>query len=183
VPRDRISLVGGAVERVAATYAPVDVRVDPPARLGGRAARVLAIGITAPDDGLGRLHDALEAALEQVGFRPDGRRFRAHLTLARPRGRAGVIDRDAIAAVASSTAEVGWRADAIVLFESELTGLGARHHPIVVAPLAGDPGSSDADGTIGEASGQRPTAPVRGSSSTCRSPRGPASSPPSDSST
>jgi 2'-5' RNA ligase len=183
VPLDRVGPIADAVGRVAAAGAPLEVRAGPAPRLGRGAPHVLAIGIAAADDGLERLRASLDGALAEVGIEPDPSPLRAHLTLARPRGRSGVVDPGRVAPVTQALAAVRWRADALVLFESELTPTGARHRPVRVAPLAAEPGSSDGDGRIAEAPGQRPTAPSKGTASTCRSPSERASSPPSDSST
>lgn len=48
-----------------------------------RRARVLWTGIGGETDILGSLQQRIEQALEPFGFKPEGRRFTAHLTLAR----------------------------------------------------------------------------------------------------
>ncbi|HEY3524475.1 MAG TPA: RNA 2',3'-cyclic phosphodiesterase [Candidatus Limnocylindrales bacterium] len=179
-PRALIPGIGEAVRAPAADQEAFPLWIDGPALVLARSG-VLALRL-ADAEPLIRLRDQLDATLERIGVAREGRPFRAHVTVARSRGRQRV-DRSVTDVVAAAVAGTGWRAEEVVLFESHLGPAGARHDRMVVAALGPRPAAGRADGRIGEASGQRPTAQVRGSQSTCRSPSERASSPPSDYST
>jgi 2'-5' RNA ligase len=51
-----------------------------------RRPRVLWIGLDGEIGGLSNLRDQLQAALEELGFKPENRSFRPHLTLGRFKG-------------------------------------------------------------------------------------------------
>jgi 2'-5' RNA ligase len=92
----------------------------------GRAGRAQTLwaGI-APDDGLSRLHDRIERALQRVGVPPDRRAFLPHITLARFGAGTtpiGVLP-EKLAALASMPCEV----DAFSLYESSLGRDGAAY--------------------------------------------------------
>lgn len=87
-----------------------------------RHPRVLRLELTAGPD-LELLQDRLERGGEQIGFPPEGRPFRPHVTLGRVREGhrlpAGAMDR--IEAIPAGT---GFLAERVVLFESRLTPAG-----------------------------------------------------------
>lgn len=137
---DRVEAVAGAVRAVAAMSAPFDVR------LAGAGAfptperpRALWLGVEDGAAELGDLAARLDAELARLGWAPDERPFRAHLTLARSDGvRAGPrLARRLMAAADDFSAP--WHAGTIVLFESRTGGGPARYVPLVEARLAGPP--------------------------------------------
>ena len=130
--------VGRAVEEIAATASPFDIR------LAGAGAfpdpsrpRALWLGIADGAPELATLARALNTALVDRGWSPDDRPFRPHLTVARSDGvRAGPrIARALIAA--SAGLSIGWQARSVVLFESLTGGGPARYVPLRDAPFAG----------------------------------------------
>ena len=86
VPDDRVPAVSAALEGAVADTAPIALAA---AGLGGfpslRSARVLWAGITAGVPELARLAAAIDRALTPLGFPPEGRSFRGHLTIGRVR--------------------------------------------------------------------------------------------------
>ncbi len=103
-----------------------------------RKPRALWLGIEQGAAELGALARALDPALEPLGWPPDDRPYRPHLTVAR-------LDRSSIAssgAVADElqAAAAGWsssfRADRVVLFRSHLGGGQPRYEPLVAVTLA-----------------------------------------------
>jgi 2'-5' RNA ligase len=84
----------------------------------GKAA-VLWLGLAAGAVEAKRLAAAVEAACRASGLAPDERPYRAHITLARPRTRAG----EAVPDLPAPPALGPWLADEFVLFESH-TGRG-----------------------------------------------------------
>lgn len=102
-----------------------------------RKPRALWLGIERGAEELGALADALDPALEPLGWPRDDRPYRPHLTVAR-------LDRSSISsggAVADElrAAATGWRtafrADRVVLYRSHLGGGPPRYEPLVVIPL------------------------------------------------
>lgn len=92
-------------------------------------------GVT-PHDELTRLHKKVDQALVRLGLTPEGRAYLPHVTLARlPRsaGRGPAIDRWRAdhAALASPVFELGH----LILYESHLTGEGARYEAVARWPL------------------------------------------------
>jgi 2'-5' RNA ligase len=87
---------------------------------------------------LGRLHHNIESALVRAGFRPEGRKFRPHVTLARVRGETGHH-------LANFLAEHSTYRDGPVsvtgfsLFVSHLTRNGAIYEAAETYPLSGAP--------------------------------------------
>jgi 2'-5' RNA ligase len=99
--------------------------------------RVLWAGVTAGVPVLRALAGALDRALEPLGFPPEARPFRGHLTIGRvrsPRGLATLAQ-----AVASAEAhDLGtWAAREVVLYESRLRPSGAVYVPLARHPLGG----------------------------------------------
>lgn len=132
--------LGEAVTAVAAAGRPFPVEL---AGAGGFPSlarpRALWLGIVAGAPELGALAAALGEALEPLGWPPDHRAYRPHLTVART---------DAIgpaaasaSAVALAAAAADWRtaftAEHVALYRSHLGHGPARYQPLVEAPLGG----------------------------------------------
>jgi 2'-5' RNA ligase len=126
-----------AVARVAASNPPIE------AELGGAGTfppsgrpRTLWIGLTAGVDALTALAAAVGRELVAVGWPPDDRLFRAHLTLARSDGiGVGRLVADRLAAVMTDR-RIPVAIEAVGLFESVTGGGPARYVPIVERALA-----------------------------------------------
>jgi 2'-5' RNA ligase len=103
----------------------------------GRHPRTLWLGVDRGNDGLERLANAVEAPLARLGWPPDARPRRPHLTIARTDATQGAVSH-AIADALAAAAE-GWRApfdaSALTLFRSHLGGGPPRYEAIVEAPL------------------------------------------------
>jgi 2'-5' RNA ligase len=100
--------------------------------------RVLWLGVNDGHGLLAALHSGVERALEQLGFKPEGRRFTPHLTLGRTRDG----DRDAVAEQVSGLAHSasfddigGFTVDQLTLYKSTLGPSGAVHEIIDTFPL------------------------------------------------
>jgi 2'-5' RNA ligase len=94
---------------------------------GARNPRVLWIGVDAGPE-LAALQADLEKALEQEGFPPEDRAFKAHLTLGRVKGRDRLDKAMAELAARSGDDFGGMTATKIALFESRLRPDGADYH-------------------------------------------------------
>lgn len=100
------------------------------------AMRVVWAGLEGEIAVVRRLHENLEGALAPLGFRPDRRPFRPHVTLGRVRGRGGQRSlRQRIERHAEH--ELGrWTVRRFVLFESELRPEGPRYEVAATYPLS-----------------------------------------------
>jgi RNA 2',3'-cyclic 3'-phosphodiesterase len=136
-PASTVRPLSAAVDAIAAARGPFEVSIA-----GGGSfpqpgrPRVLWLGLTDGADALAGLADALTSPLEALGWAPDTRPFRGHLTIARCDGvKAGAAVAKALQAAAQDL-RLRFDARRLVLFES-LTGRGpARYVPLHEAELA-----------------------------------------------
>ena len=99
-------------------------------------ARVLWLGVEQGAAELGELAQQVESAVRRVGFAPETKPFRAHLTLSRiqpPCSIAAVLARGLQLAVRMPVTEV-------VLFRRQLGGVPARYEPVARFPLVTETG-------------------------------------------
>ncbi len=97
---------------------------------------VLWLGTAQGTAELEHLAQRLRGAASAAGAAPDGKRFRAHLTLARPpRGRSAVRWLRVLDTYRSRS----WTVDGVALVDSQLLGHGRRplHATVATLPLAG----------------------------------------------
>lgn len=138
-PEDRVPALSAKLRDAFARHPLLDVRL-----YGGgtfpprRPARVAWVGLEAPEELAAVQADAVAAAVEAVGFQPEDRPFRPHVTLAR-------CDpgwpRDAAEKFANAfPGEVGppFTVDRGVLMASKLSPRGARYTVVEAFPLEGE---------------------------------------------
>jgi RNA 2',3'-cyclic 3'-phosphodiesterase len=123
-----LALAEEIADRVAASGPPAfDVRLG---ELGtfkrGRLARVVWLGLSAGAREAAALADRAEAECVQAGLKPEGRRFNAHLTLARARARDG----SQLPALPNPPDLPGWRASDLILYRSRLGRGGSVYEPL-----------------------------------------------------
>jgi 2'-5' RNA ligase len=146
VPEADLDGVAGAVRGAAGAGRPLALEVRGAGAFPSpRRARVLWLGLGGEVGPLGTLVADLGARLEQAGFPPEARPFVPHLTLGRSRGPRGAAGLSAALDRASAGPALAWRAGALTLFRSHLGPGGARHEPLLVAPLGGGPGPGSLD--------------------------------------
>ena len=93
-----------------------------------RNPRVLWAGVSGDTDALSQLHERTEAVATALGWAPERRPFRPHLTIGRVRDQASASQRRAVADAIGSVrvpALDPWRAHTIRLYRSDLTPRGA----------------------------------------------------------
>jgi 2'-5' RNA ligase len=128
----QVPAIAGVLGEVAAGQRPFQLRLG---RVAGfpsaRRPRVVScqVGPRAP---LEQLAQAVERAVVKLGFEPEKRRFRPHLTLGRVRGRAHPAVTAPVTAAGESQC-----VDAIALFRSRLGRSGATHTPLERIALGG----------------------------------------------
>jgi len=100
-----------------------------------RAPRVLWLGVTDPR--LSALYARCETALEQAGFPGERRGFTPHLTIGRLHRRPPQLGE--VLANWATRPFAPLPIDRLTLFESQLLPGGARHLPLLTAPLGNGP--------------------------------------------
>ncbi|HWN43631.1 MAG TPA: RNA 2',3'-cyclic phosphodiesterase [Thermoanaerobaculia bacterium] len=137
-PADKVSALSEKLREAFAKHPPLAVRLSgggtfPPKR----PARVAWIGMDAPEELAAVQADAVAAAVEAVGFEPEERPFRPHVTLARCES----WPRDAVDKFTSAfPGEIGppFTVDRGVLMESKLSPRGARYSVVEGFPMEGE---------------------------------------------
>lgn len=103
-------------------------------RLGGfpsvRRPRVVWAGLTGNLEQLGRLAGAIETSLAPLGFPPETRPLRGHITLARVRSPHGLGRLVRALEVAAGTQLGRWTVHEVVLYRSHLRPTGAVYEPL-----------------------------------------------------
>jgi len=138
VSEERLAGVRSALDAVAAATPPLALTCAGLGVFPGPARpRVVWAGITDGLRGLGLLATALERAMEPLGFPPERRPFRGHVTLGRVRSPRG-IGPLARALEREGHAEFGrWTASQAVLYRSRLRPTGAVYDALAMLLLRG----------------------------------------------
>jgi 2'-5' RNA ligase len=143
-PADRVPALSAKLREAFAKHPPMTLRLSgggtfPPKR----PARVAWVGMEAPDELAAVQADAVAAAVGSVGFEPETRPFKSHVTLARCEPN---WPRDAAEKFAAAfPGDVGppFRVDRGVLMESKLSPRGARYTVVEAFPLEGEEGEDE----------------------------------------
>ena len=101
----------------------------------GRQLRMFWAGVEDPDGRMGQLYSRLSAALAELGYPPDSRTFRPHITLARFKS---ARDPDAVRRAAETFQAECFgtvRATEVVVYSSQLTPQGPIYAPLSRAVL------------------------------------------------
>jgi 2'-5' RNA ligase len=138
VQEERIGELDAAVRAAAATSRPLQLELR---GAGGfpnaRRPRVVWLGLGGDLELLAALALELGRRLTPLGFPPEGRPLSPHLTVGRARDSKGASGLGGALAEAAQGEGITWRAGELVLFESHLEPSGARHEPLLRAPLGG----------------------------------------------
>ena len=139
-----------AVAPLLECLGPVGAKASPfPLQLAGlgmfpnrRKPRVLWAGVGGDLDALARLQRAAEEAINGLGYPPEQRPFRPHITLGRPRRSVSDAQLARIGSVVSALAPphpVGWQTESVDVMQSELRPSGARYTVLGSVPLKSPP--------------------------------------------
>jgi len=144
VAPESIEGIKSELARIASQIAPIRIE---PAGCGAfptiKSPRVIWVGLRGQIGPLAELVRRVETALAPLGFEPEGRPFKPHLTLGRVKGRRGLQAlKDILLAHLDFTAEP-FDAAEVVLYKSELRPDGARYTPLIKAPFSGGPAPAD----------------------------------------
>jgi 2'-5' RNA ligase len=135
VPQERAGAIEEALRFAAEGTGPLPLRLN---ELGAfptaNRPRVLWVGVETPP-GLELLQDRVERRLAEIGFPPEGRPFRPHITLGRVRGGQRLPPRG-FEDFGGRFEPAPFLADRLVLYESVLTPAGPRYEALATLDLA-----------------------------------------------
>ncbi len=139
VPQPHIGEIQAALDRVAAAHAPFELALAGLGTFpGGTRVRVVWIGVERGAEPLVALTDAVEQALNAMGFKPERHEPSPHVTLGRVRDWAGAEDRRVLGDLVRATAVPVLPAQAvdhISLMQSHLSPQGAHYQQLASCPL------------------------------------------------
>ena len=127
-----------ALEAVAGRAKPFDLQFQGGGAFGSsKKPRVLWVGVEGDTAALQRLHGWTEAALKPLGYQPEDRDYRPHLTLARARDPRGDPKLSRCALALAERALGAARIDRLILFRSQPGPGGSKYTPLAEPPLQG----------------------------------------------
>jgi 2'-5' RNA ligase len=139
VPTDKIPAIMQVIEEAARETPELRLEIDECGCFpNNRRPQVIWVGLSGDIKILDELVNRLERSLARLGFKPEGRPFTPHLTLARMRDTATPGERQAIGEAISKTKSdvaVNLTVNGICLMQSELTPKGAIYTRLVEAKL------------------------------------------------
>jgi len=125
-----------ALRSAAAPAAPFELQVQGGGAFGSRQRpRVLWAGVEGDTAALLALQQRTSDALAPLGYQPEKREYRPHLTLARARDLRGDRDLRRCAESLAGRSLGAARIDRVILLRSELRRGGARYTPVAEAVL------------------------------------------------
>jgi RNA 2',3'-cyclic 3'-phosphodiesterase len=136
VPDDEIGTLALAARDVAATAAPLELRLTGAGAFPNpRAPRVVWVGLGGDVEPLTQLFYRLEKAFAVLGYPPEGRAFNPHLTLGRVKT---PVNRDRLARMLAKLPPLDWppfEVKELILFQSVLSPQGSKYTPLEAIPL------------------------------------------------
>jgi len=139
IAADRVDEITRVMEAAAREISPFHLEVR---GLGAfpnlRRVQVVWVGVGGEVEQLGQLQRSIESGLAPLGFAPESREFRPHLTIARLRERASLDEQQSFGQIIGSTGfETVYRfgVDSVNLMRSQLTREGAIYTRISSARL------------------------------------------------
>jgi RNA 2',3'-cyclic 3'-phosphodiesterase len=144
VAPESIEEIKPALARVAAQTGPIHIE---PAGCGAfptlKSPRVIWVGLRGQIGPLSDLARRVEAAMAPLGFKPEDRPFKPHLTVGRIKGKARLQALQQILLAQQHFAAEPFDAAEVVLYKSDLRPDGARYTPLFKAPFSGCPATAD----------------------------------------
>jgi 2'-5' RNA ligase len=138
VPAKKLPAVKLAIQEAVVGHSPFELEFSNIGTFGGREGlRIMWVGIAGDVLRLEALVRAVNAALAVVGFEPERRPFRPHLTLGRVRDEIGTRQRAEIEVAVGKTdvPGVNWRTSQVSLMRSKLGPGGASYEVLATFPL------------------------------------------------
>lgn len=138
VPVKKLPAIKLAVQEAVVGHSPFELEFSNIGTFGGREGlRIMWVGIAGDVLRLEALVRAVNAALAVVGFEPERRPFRPHLTLGRVRDEIPTRQRAEIEVAVGkmSVPPTTWRTTQVSLMRSRITAQGASYEVIATFPL------------------------------------------------
>lgn len=138
VPTKKLPAVKLAIQEAVVGHSPFELEFSNIGTFGGREGlRLMWAGIAGDVLRLEALVRAVNAALAVVGFEPERRPFRPHLTLGRVRDEISTRHRAEIEVAVGKTTvpPVSWRTAQVSLMRSRVTAKGATYEVLATFPL------------------------------------------------
>ena len=138
VPVRQLPAIKLAIQEAVVGHSPFELEFSNIGTFGGREGlRIMWVGIAGDVLRLEALVRAVNAALAVVGFEPERRPFRPHLTLGRVRDEIGTRHRAEIEVAVGKTdvPDVSWRTAQVSLMRSRLGPGGASYEVLATFPL------------------------------------------------
>ncbi|GMV84797.1 MAG: hypothetical protein AMXMBFR80_06550 [Dehalococcoidia bacterium] len=138
VPVKKLPAIKLAIQEAVVGHSPFELEFSNIGTFGGREGlRIMWVGIAGDVLRLEALVRAVNAALAVVGFEPERRPFRPHLTLGRVRDEIGTRQRAEIEVAVGKTEVPGvsWRTSQVSLMRSRLGPGGASYEVLATFPL------------------------------------------------
>jgi 2'-5' RNA ligase len=134
-PVGEIEAIGSALSGCAREVG--ELSLGAPLWLPPRRPRALAVEVHDRDGGLARLHGAVRGALaDATGWQGERRRFTAHITVARMRGRTAARRSSSRQdALLSATPPLSFTPASVVLYRSWLSPAGASYQALATCEL------------------------------------------------
>jgi 2'-5' RNA ligase len=156
-PVEQIERIGSALQRCVEPAS--ELHIGAPLWLPPRRPRALAVAVHDPGGGLARLHNALVGALgEAIGWQPERRRFRAHLTIARIGRGASLRHSERGEWLLPATPALSFTPEEVVLYRSWLRPEGASYEALAssgLVPSESNSSPAGEDGPVAGGAGQR----------------------------
>jgi 2'-5' RNA ligase len=157
-PVAEIETLATAVRGCEASSA--ELQLGAPLWLPPRSPRTLSVEVHDRAGSLARLHGAVGGAIARaIDWRPERRRFRAHVTVARigREARAGprVKGRESVAEL-PATPQLSFTPSALVLYRSWLAPAGASYEALETRMLVPSESNASAGEEVGSAAGEAP---------------------------
>jgi len=141
---ESIEEIKPALARAASQTAPIRIE---PAGCGAfptiKSPRVIWVGLGGQISSLAELERRIEAAMIPLGFKPEDRPFKPHLTVGRVKGRLRLQALQQILLAHRDFTVEPFDAAEVVLYKSDLRPDGARYTPLFKAPFSGHPAPAD----------------------------------------
>ncbi len=138
VPVKKLPAVKLAIQEAVIGHSPFELEFSNIGTFGGREGlRIMWVGVAGDVLRLEALVRAVNAALAVVGFEPERRPFRPHLTLGRVRDEIPTRQRAEIEVHVGKTLvpATSWRTAQVSLMRSRLTAQGAAYEVLATFPL------------------------------------------------
>lgn len=136
ISQDKVGGIRDAITRAAVGIGPIEVKVEGAGAFPNlRKPRVFWAGVVEPSGVLQSLAVRLDDELKPLGFEPEEREFRPHLTLGRAKDRGQVDSAKDLISQESKRAFGSFTAAAVNLMKSELRSGGAVYTKLESVPL------------------------------------------------